>query len=480
MNEREISLVDLLAEILLHWRGIIIAMIVGGALLGAFSYARSARSAQEEAARLDEMQNKEINVEEELAKAEKELTEIQRNNIEYALYYEDLYRKKQEYAKKSILMQMDPDKVYRMDMTFLVTSEDLEKSYNMEKVYEDLINSPELQEKLAEKCDVTASLAAEIYSFGRNSSGTMKGSDTFRVTVMHYDEETCKELAEMIIDFVEQGHGAVSRKMGAHEITVLNQTEGTMGSGSVLSTQNSVRSELLNLQASAEKTKDAFSEEEKHYYDLLTLEDKADEEPEAEEDAEGTSAPGVSLKYVFLGIVMAAFVYAFVIFMLYVMNNKLRGTDHFQALYDIPQLGQIPAAEKKKKLFGFVDKWILALRYWNQRKFTEEEALNLATVAVKMAVGKEELDTVCLIGCDLKGQTMGNCEKMKELLAREKVETKILDNVLYNAEAMEKLEEVKAVVLVEKAGSTLYTEIVQELELLKRQEIKVLGGIVVE
>ena len=33
---------------------------------------------------------------------------------------------------------------------------------------------------------------------------------------------------------------------------------------------------------------------------------------------------------------------------------------------------------------------------------------------------------------------------------------------------------------VEKAGSTLYTEIAQELELLKRQEIMALGGVVVE
>ena len=35
-------------------------------------------------------------------------------------------------------------------------------------------------------------------------------------------------------------------------------------------------------------------------------------------------------------------------------------------------------------------------------------------------------------------------------------------------------------VLVEKAGSTLYNEVVSELELLKRQDVRVLGGIIVE
>ena len=48
------------------------------------------------------------------------------------------------------------------------------------------------------------------------------------------------------------------------------------------------------------------------------------------------------------------------------------------------------------------------------------------------------------------------------------------------AQAMSGLENVKGAVLVERAGATLYTEINQEPELLKRQEIKILGGIVVE
>ena len=46
--------------------------------------------------------------------------------------------------------------------------------------------------------------------------------------------------------------------------------------------------------------------------------------------------------------------------------------------------------------------------------------------------------------------------------------------------AMEKVSAAQGAVLVEKAGSTLYNEIVAELELLKRQEIPVLGGITVE
>ena len=44
MKEREISLVDLIFEILLKWRMIIVFMIIGGLLLGGYSYMQSAKT----------------------------------------------------------------------------------------------------------------------------------------------------------------------------------------------------------------------------------------------------------------------------------------------------------------------------------------------------------------------------------------------------------------------------------------------------
>ena len=44
MKEREISLVDLIFDILLKWRMIIVAMVIGGVLLGGYSYMQSAKT----------------------------------------------------------------------------------------------------------------------------------------------------------------------------------------------------------------------------------------------------------------------------------------------------------------------------------------------------------------------------------------------------------------------------------------------------
>lgn len=176
---------------------------------------------------------------------------------------------------------------------------------------------------------------------------------------------------------------------------------------------------------------------------------------------------------------MAAFIYAFILFMIYIFNTKIRATDSLQELYDIPQLGMVPSEENDKKVFGFIDKWIISLRNHNKRQFTSEEALELASVAAKMAAGKETLHELSLMGSGLKEHSFDICEKIKERLKKDGIQVNILNNVLYDAQMMGELEKAKGVILVESANITLYNEIFEELELLKRQGIKVLGGILV-
>lgn len=202
---------------------------------------------------------------------------------------------------------------------------------------------------------------------------------------------------------------------------------------------------------------------------------------EASEEEAALPQPQLSGKDVMLGIVLSVFLYAFVIFAKYILNKKLRDIDSLQELYGIPQLGTVlSAAPKVRTKGGKIDQWILQLRYQNKRRITVEESIHLAAVAVKLAAKKQELDQVCLVGCNVAGAAQETCESIRAVLAKEQIEAVMLNNVLYDAETMEKLEHAQGVVLVETAGLTLYEEIKEELNLLSRQNICVLGGIIVE
>ena len=180
-------------------------------------------------------------------------------------------------------------------------------------------------------------------------------------------------------------------------------------------------------------------------------------------------------KYVLLGAVLFAFVYAVVICMVYIFNTRLRESDELQSLYGIPQIGLV-VRESGRKVF--LDKWVDSLRHYGKRKFTAEQSMELAFAAIKITANG--LNNICLMGCNMSAGADKVCESLKAALEKEQIGVSVLDNVLYDAEAMEKMDAMQGVVLVEKAGSTLYNEVAGELELLKRQDITVLEGYKVE
>lgn len=485
MEEREINLLDLLIDILLHWRGFCIFMLVAGIAMGGFSYIRSSR-ATGTASKEKELEEEWENDEEYREHLEKELTEPEKVSVYSVLQTERQYKNTLEYIDNSILMHIDPHNVQKAELVFGVRAEDPGMTITLSNLYDAFANGVGIYDWLAENNGMTPAMASEIVSLRRLSGvlvvegnePSVVGNDTLKVTITHSDEEKCKELAQSVVDYVEAQHDKIEQVIGEYEVELLNQTFSTTMDVSLMNQQNSYNNTIISLLSSIENSKEAFTDDQKGLYRLLKGDEE--EEEEEEEEADEVAAPSVSLKYVILGMFLAAFIYAGILFCKYVFNGRLRATDNLGELFGISQLGLIPGQQKKKKFLGFIDGWILALRDHNKRKFSSEEAMELAATAVKISAGKNMLDTVYLMGCDLKEGAMELCQQIKGKLEQENIHVHVLNNVLYNAEILEQLEEAKGVVLVERAGSTLYTEIVKELELLKRQEIKAIGGIVVE
>lgn len=102
-------------------------------------------------------------------------------------------------------------------------------------------------------------------------------------------------------------------------------------------------------------------------------------------------------------------------------------------IYAIPQLGQVPAKRDKRKIFGFVDSWIESLRNLNKREFTQEEAIGLASTAVKMAAERNEHKSAYLLGCDLKGQALAVCEQIRDHLGKDNIQVVINNGEIFIA-----------------------------------------------
>lgn len=491
MEEREIDLCDLLLNILLHWRGLIALMLIGGILMGGFSYVKSDKDAKaaiaafnEQNAALEDITNEEEITSLNLALLREQMTGTQISNVEGVISNEELLKERQAYVAQSVLMQMDPSSVPESQIIFAVTAEDLETAKSIARIYESSILSTGLNQYLAKKFDMDETVVDELWSVQYSANSLSEGSNSFKIVLMHSDEATCRNMANAVIDFANSQTAHLTELFGEHELIVVGQYFSNTLNSNILNTQKSYTDNIVSLTSTIEKAKDAFTEEEIAYYNRLTDSNlaKLESEENSEENAELLEPEiipaHVSAKYVVLGIILFAFLYAAVIAIAYVFNNKLKACDRLQNLYGIAVMGQIPTAKQSKKPLHIVDDWLIQLWNRNKRQFTPEEATQLAAVAVKIAAKNAGVSTLSLIGCNMSCGTDSLCQQLKDYLTEAGLQVEILDNVIYNAEAMEKLNDTSAAVLVEKTGSTLYREIEEELSLLKRQDIKSLGVIV--
>ena len=490
MEEREIDLLDMIADILSHWKGMLVALIIGAVLMGGFSYVKSYRGIQNDQS-AEKIVLDQATVEEQLAQMEENLTDGDKAAVLTTVDDEREYYYKEKYSRESVYMQLDPLHIAQTELVYRVQTGDESLAQQLGTVYADVIDSVGLYDWVEQQIGIPAAYAAELITVETNSNIALTGekqtislgSNSLKITIIQADEDSCRELADAVKSYVGQQQGKLSAEVGAHELVLLTESFGTIMDTDIMKDQADNGNDISSVRSTIASAKKGFTEEQKQYYELLTWEEDNKEAEVDRMDSAVTEAPptvadpSVSKKYVLLGAVLFAFVYAGILFLLYIFNTKIRISDELQNLYHIPQIGVVVKESGKKFI---IDKWIDDLRHYGKRKFNAEQSMELAFAAVKIAAVKNKLNSICLMGCNLDAGAGSVCESLKAALEKENINVTVLDNVLYNAEAMEKVDAMTGVVLVEKAGSTLYNEIASELELLKRQDIAVLGGIVVE
>ncbi len=479
MEEREIDLLDLLADILRHWKGIIVCFLIGAVLSGGFSYIQFMHEMNEACMEIEKEQTSGDITSEQLLRVQAELALTGAAKMAVLMVVDDEQElaAREQYAEISVLMNLDAYDISQVELVYELAQADMQDNHMLGTVYEDLLNGVGLYDWLEEQTGIPSIATRELIAVVAKSNKDISdvdqniivGNDSMKVTIIHAEEAKCAELAQAVKAYIESLQEKLTVTMGEHEVSLISENVGSVMDMGVLDKQIANRNTCLNLQNSIEKAIDGFTTEQEQYYNLLT----------GNEEVEMNVGPSVSLQYVVMGGVVFAFLYAAWWMVLYAMNGKLRAGDELQSIYQIAHLGLVVKSTTSKKK-GLMDKWIEQLRNRGKRTVTEEQSLELATAAVKMSAMKSGIDTVCFVGCDLKAGAGTVCDKLKTALEKDKLKVTVLNNVLYDATAMEQLQDVKGVVLVEKAAVTMYREIAEELEFLKRQGILVLGGIVVE
>ena len=485
--EKEISLTELLFYCLKKWRWIVAAMLIVGALAGAYKYRSTVQSnqAKKEAQAL---------AEEDGEKREAEI--ISNPNIEYYnLAIDNLEREMEglkSYIDSSVIMQLDPYHLATGNLSFYIDSGEAGETIrnSLISAYEDFVEDgrlaaamlggdaavteSELQYLISfesedlpvvednyELSDGTSSAQIQITDIGRSKP------NVFQIRITADSEENCAAYMERAKQAIMEFGAILQEQISAHEVTLLaeSQTERIdMGIQSyqneVLSTYTSTFTQLKTMQTELETVVEEEGET------IVIGETVSYENPARE-----------AVKFGVIGLVLGAFLAAFILVVVYLMSGRLQSTESFREEFGMPLLGQITKSPVKKKVFGFVDKGIQHLEEGGYADITYEEQMKIVAANLKAALSREGAVTkVMLAGTIAKEEAEAVRSRLMEELSG--VVLSDYERIVFQASALEDLEHFDGIVFLEKKGAS-YTKLIRkETALAADRGVKILGAVV--
>ena len=502
-EEKEIDLIDLMLEIMLHWRGLILFMLIGGLLLGGYSYMKSykAREAAKSAAAAtaeatakaeslilsdEEKLNKMI---EEAQEIEKDLTATSVSNVETALLNFKQANDIQNYLDASVLMKADPYNIPSGDIIFNFFT-DPGKENNIRVAYEGILSSADFFNHLKEKCGygsevfelVTVGEKVPNNSQNKNNIIQNENGNVVRVHCYASSEENCKKLTNAIEEYVKETAATLQGKLGYHEVFVISSSVSSGYDPIIAQTKADKEKQIYTNEASLARLVDAFSAQEKEYYTLKKNIEVLNGQIEAqiEEKANEIVIPQISIskKMLLIGLFAGLFVYAGIICIIYIFSQKIKDSDDFTSTFGAPQLGKLYGQRQFNGFGKKIDKWIYSLKSKGRKKISIEEATgiiaaNTALSAAKAGIGK--IGIICAGGMD--EDESGLIGKITSAMKAENIEAKVLSQLLYSEDEAYSTKDLDAVVFVAAAGKSRYGEVWEAMEVIDNQKISVLGGI---
>ena len=165
--------------------------------------------------------------------------------------------------------------------------------------------------------------------------------------------------------------------------------------------------------------------------------------------------------------------------MCYVMSGKLQDVSNFQQKFGMSLLGVVRKRETKKKIFGFIDRWICRLEEGPCAKIPRNEQIKIAAVNIQNAIRKnpeKKIKRIMLAGTVASNVVTEICEEISEEI--EEITFSPYRQIIFHAAALKKLEYYDGIVFIEKKEESYERLIRQEKELALDRNVSVLGVIV--
>ncbi len=452
-DEREISISELWWYVISKWKWLVIGMVVGALLMGAFGAykAYSANNAETP---------KKITME--------DLTEEEQESVKQLISDYEFYLSEQERLEKNYLMNLDYNYVnycivsYYIDTDYTYNYLEVQENYatTLVAMYKAYIQSDEVNDRVLGLNVEGLEISDLPYIRGVSSEGNL-------VKFGFLTEETdSKRIVDEVCAAVEAYQSVASELVGEHKLVQTSYDVTILYSEGVRNGQAIRTAYLQQIFNQIELDKANLSANQLHVYET----EVGINTTVGVTQSANISKSIINVKYIIIGLMAGVVVVAIIFLLTYIAGNKIRSVNELNQVYGVELLGKIMSCEKCNTIAN------RKINKINKTTTIEMQLQYIADTLVNICK-KDDIKTIAI------GSTLQNAEeKMLEVvkkLTNSNIKCIYVGNINNDVQAMNSAVESKNVVIVEQMNITLKCDLENEIEMCDRLSINILGMIAI-
>ena len=483
----DIEIKDVLWELIRGWRLIVVMAVICGVLLTAYQYridmnkkdVPTAKKTQEEIEKLMSTQD--------LAEVSAAVA-LRRQAEERSLYMDE-----------SLLMRINPYQENAVFMQYYVGAATDSVSLDANDAYIAYVNQGTLAKEIADSgnYEIDQVYLAELISIVKEEGATYinakSASDrmalmvengveerVFTVKVVGTTEEAAESLAADVKAALQGYTNVVSSDIGAHQLRLMNENSVVIADQSLAELQNWNATSIKTTSNNLDSMKNEMTGDQITLYTYRTTVLADDVSANGTTNTGAENVVTISFKHTVIGIIIGIVLGCALIGVLYLFAAALRNGEEVKNLYGVRILGYVDdSAFQKKKLFGFVDKFIIKLQNIRKKKLTFEQEIQMVCSNILLSCEKNGMKELFLATSAVESIPKAVMEAIVKKCAQRGVTVTTGCDISYDSESLEAMAKIGCVVFIEKEGKSLYDEMYEEIALCKQLEVEVLGMVIV-
>lgn len=471
-TNRIVDIKDMLLKIALKWRMILMWMLIFGSAFDGYAAAKSycdSKVEQMTDSRAADLAFYKDNLSTDKADAVEKAYDVYKQ-------YQSSFQSSKEYCNNSIKIKINYTQVPTVNMLYKVTNYD-----NLTELCT-FINTSVFTDSWLEEVkselgweDVKVSYISELITSSQIDGQDDQKEKIFKVKVISTDKESAERLADLTQKELTDRMPEIQEKYPSIVIQNLSKNVEFSVDSTLLSDQQWQMERMNNSYDILNNLTNNFDDSQKGYYAALIDSEKNGNIVQSDETEPNIQV--INIRYILMGMAAGFFISFCYYACSYIFNKGLHSASEIQMDLGISVMGTMNRNKLKNEK---KDPLIFRIFKGKEHQMTYEEWLEVICTKIKMTVSKNKIKSLYITSTADSEEINRLKKKLQQLTGDFDCKVTIGNSVVYDVDSLTSLSDSDGVLFLEEVNQSPYSEIVQEIEMCRKNDIFVVGAVVVE